>query len=83
MNGRRFRSLKRFDSAIELVTFRNKKGDDIVSWHRSDGNKNVREIAGVDRQSARSRDDSLGHLYAPMRGSDERLNYSRRIKSTR
>jgi hypothetical protein len=28
MNGRRFRSFKRFDGAIELVAFRDEKGDE-------------------------------------------------------
>lgn len=45
MNGRRFRSFKRCDGAIELVAFRDEKGDDIVSGHPSDGNKTLPEIA--------------------------------------
>jgi hypothetical protein len=33
--------LERFDGAIELVAFRDEKGDDMVSGHRSDGNKTL------------------------------------------
>jgi hypothetical protein len=33
--------LERFDSAIEIVAFRDEKGDDMVSGHRSDGNKTL------------------------------------------
>jgi hypothetical protein len=39
MNGRR--SLERFDGAIQLVALCHQKGDDMVSGHKSDGNKTL------------------------------------------
>jgi hypothetical protein len=76
MNGRSFRSLKRFDGAIELVAFRDEKGDDMVSGHRSDGNKTLAEIVGVvGNVCARSIDDcQAAHIYVPERQNALRMD---------
>jgi hypothetical protein len=75
MNGRRFRSFKRFDGAIELVAFRDEKGDDMVSGHRSDGNKTLADCRRHWNVCARSIDDCQAeHIYFPERQNSFRMD---------